>query len=365
MNSIHGHVAVNTDNTVQHRASDMSLTTMISRSVAASNVAPYGFDVPAHITRALRGISATNVERSTRAKLSVLRTGMYVPQRNEAFREYLREILLLYGRATKREVDKMINTRTVALFAEGLTNKEVDPVHNYEMYEKSGDRHVNALIVELIMERYPALQCANMQFAVSEIEGRMKNTTTLSAWGDAMGLLPWVSSSYQERVMNRQSLLEDAFESFIQCVRYAARDCVGWAAFVNMPRNIVSHFVYKEDKISLRLIDFRPAKTLVKETYENGHLGKLVERKTPQRFATTVSAGVIPNGGSWLQIGCATDRDPKKAADKAWRQGIHFLVQRKMISEQNIAKIMIDLEKKKGTTVLYFQYQEDGGLRNC
>ena len=132
-------------------------------------------------------------------------------------------------------------------------------------------------------------------------------------------------------------------------------------ASVKIPENIVRHFIYSAD-ISLRIIDFRPAKTLVKETYENGGLGKHEERKRQNGLVTTVYAGVVPHKGKWTKIGEASDRDPQKAADLAWRKAIHHLVERSMISRQNIDKIMVNLETNRCEKVLYYGYKESGGL---
>jgi len=320
----------------------MSLTRMISRSVALDSVPPYGFDVPPHIAAAFDGLDINNTDGSIHAMVAGLNPSVYTPPRGDDFREYLREVFILYGKATREEAVKMTSDNALIVFDEGMTSKHANMKHNYEVYEKLGDLRVNLLITELIVERYPNLQCANTQSTIDYLSGRLRNKASLSKWAGSMGMLPWIASTYTDRIVDRHTLLEDVFESFIYCVATIAKDCLGYREHVEMVRNIVSHFVYSGLPLSMRDIDAKPPGSLVKENYSDIGMGAYSARISWSGVLATAHAGVTPKGGTWTLMGTASDRDPGLATRKAWTLVIHHLVDKRIIPDGNIAKLFFD-----------------------
>jgi len=333
----------------------MSLTNMISRSLQASVAPPHGFAIPHHVQLAVAKAIRGNSESAVVSNFRSITPRVYNAPRGEDFAEYLREVLVVFGKATLEQANKMVNQKSLKVFAEGLTNSEVDREHNYEVYEKIGDRYVNMTIVEMLVEKYSSLQCRNMHSAVSEIENNLKSSSVMSGWAEKMGLLPWMSSTLLFRVTKTDKLLTDGLEAFIQCVRFSAERYTNARGALEIPRNIIAHFMYGEVDIVLRPLEYRPPRTIVENTWVAKKRGTTKEMKETKNNETTVRVFFYPKrGGGPILMGEATDRLSQTATAKAYYAAGHKMVADKMIPESEITELTHNIEEDPCTRIWYY-----------
>ena len=76
--------------------------------------------------------------------------------------KFIDYILYKYaGLKDANDRSKFTTSEALRVINESLTASTVDPIHNYELYEKIGDRVANYAILTYLMQRFPWLNCVS------------------------------------------------------------------------------------------------------------------------------------------------------------------------------------------------------------
>lgn len=286
----------------------MSGTCSLRESAAADAVPPYAFQHP-------EGFSWGNPPKGT-----------YLPPREDSkFGRYLREVLVCFAGATREQAAAMVTSRGRAIFAEALTHRSADQ-RSYEVYEKMGDRFVNMTIVDLLVEMYPELQRSDSQGYITTLENTIKSNAVLSTFSEKMHLLPWVASSWEARSEDPVKMRADAFEAFVQAVRFTAAEAFPKTCLrVDLPTNIVRNMFSRLNLVMTRA-GASPPKTILLEEFKNtGIEVRDSTREVNGKYLCKVF--LVIRKGERVLVGEAVSRDKKIAITEAHRRALFYLIE--------------------------------------
>ena len=133
---------------------------------------------------------------------------------NDSFIAFLRE-MLKKGNMKEEWINEIIRKReNIEIYKNAFTNKSVDSVNNYELYELLGDKIVNASVMEYVYKSFPAYRSSNSVSFFSKIIAKYCSKNEFSKIGKAVGFHKFIVATTLEHNKNRDKMTEDVFESF-------------------------------------------------------------------------------------------------------------------------------------------------------
>jgi len=141
---------------------------------------------------------------------------IYKGKRGDDFKNLIKGIIKK-GKLKDEYVDLLISEKAMKEYNKAFTHKSADPFNNYENYEQLGDALYGHFIVYYYYRRYPQLLCPNGVKVVAKAKTKFGSKQVFSKIALKLGFWDYITVSFDERNSNRESILEDVFESFIGC----------------------------------------------------------------------------------------------------------------------------------------------------
>ena len=188
---------------------------------------------------------------------------------NDSFIAFLRE-MLKKGNMKEEWINEIIRKReNIEIYKNAFTNKSVDSVNNYELYELLGDKIVNASVMEYVYKSFPAYRSSNSVSFFSKIIAKYCSKNEFSKIGKAVGFHKFIVATTLEHNKNRDKMTEDVFESFFGAtnliINNDIRQGVGYAIIYDIIENIFRNNVRIDTKYT-SLVD---SKTILKELFDS------------------------------------------------------------------------------------------------
>lgn len=202
--------------------------------------------------------------------------GVYLGSRGEDFKMLIENILKTAG-IKQKYIDYLLDSETVIdgkytafqLFCNAFTSSEnIDPENNYQFLEQLGDLTANKFLVKYASDRFPQLKCAEGVKVLARIRINYGSKQSFYPIAEKLGFWPFISSTCDERIRRRKSLLEDVLEAFLGAIEYII-DSVGFGGSKGYSICcIVLGWIFDNINISIRYEDLFDAKTRIKEVFD-------------------------------------------------------------------------------------------------
>lgn len=188
---------------------------------------------------------------------------------NDSFIAFLRE-MLKKGNMKEEWINEIIRKRdNIEIYKNAFTNKSVDSVNNYELYELLGDKIVNASVMEYVYKSFPAYRSSNSVSFFSKIIAKYCSKNEFSKIGKVVGFHKFIVATTLEHNKNRDKMTEDVFESFFGAtnliINNDIRQGVGYAIIYDIIENIFTNNV----RIDTRYTSLVDSKTILKELFDS------------------------------------------------------------------------------------------------
>ena len=194
--------------------------------------------------------------------------------RETTMTDFLRNIFKTRVRLADDVIDKFVDDHAIKVYEESLTSPTCNPAHNYELYEKVGDRIGNHAILNYILERFPILSSYS-RFSIkflTRIENNLKSKKQLAELGDMLGLGPYIIANAS--LSKIEAVYEDCFEAFLGATLLIANRKFARGLGERITYEIISSLL-DEVNIGIRYIDLYDPITILKEEIEDGSKLKL------------------------------------------------------------------------------------------
>lgn len=193
-------------------------------------------------------------------------TGIYLGSRGDDFKTLIGNVLKVTNISPKY-MEILLEPQNMILFGDAFTSQTIDENNNYQVFEQLGDVVGNKFIVEYFYLRFPQLACAEGVKIVARLKINYGSKQSFASFAENFGFWDYISATNEVREKNKESLLEDVFESFLGVTEYILnsqiKHGVGYAACC-----ILLQSIFNKKEISLRYEDLYDAKTRLKELFD-------------------------------------------------------------------------------------------------
>jgi dsRNA-specific ribonuclease len=161
-------------------------------------------------------------------------------------------------------------------FERAFTSRSYDEHNNYEVYEFAGDPVAAAAMNLYFIRRFPQLKCTDGVRVLARLKINYGSRRSFSRIADSLGFWPHIRAAEEEKIVDREKLLEDVFEAFIGCTCFVLDDALLNGCGYSIVYEIIKS-VFDKITISLEYEDLYDAKSRLNELFNsNPVLGKMV-----------------------------------------------------------------------------------------
>ena len=207
--------------------------------------------------------------------------------RGSAFKTVIKNALQR-GNIKEKYLDILLTEDSLKVYNTAFTHKSANPKENYEILEHLGDVTANNILAWYFYRKFPQLNCPNGLSILSKLESKYKAKKSYSTFANNLGFWDFVSADKKSKATNRNTILEDVFESFIG----ASELLLDTYFMIGVGNNIlydVMKSLLDEENISLKFEDISTSRTRIKEFIDKlNSLNKLnkLGRESKYRYET-------------------------------------------------------------------------------
>lgn len=270
----------------------------------------------------------------------------FIAPRDERFRMMIFNTLKLANLKDK-VIHKIIDDPIIMeKYGYAFTSPEVDPEHNFELYETLGDSTVNQAFVTDILNRYPKLDTPDGVKIISRVKLSLTSSASFAKIADGLGFFAFISAPFGERIVKKNKLLEDVFEAFfgVTCEIFDVelKESVGYSVSYSIISNVM-----KNVPISLKYEDLFDPNTRLKEIFDyfkpKSNRDKILDGKLT--YTTSLASGpekklgnlyvvkaiFVNSDGKEEVLGEATGPNKQLTQRKSSEKGIEYLARKGFI----------------------------------
>lgn len=136
--------------------------------------------------------------------------------RGEPFVKFLKKLYFKWGKLSHRNIDRMVNSKTIHVFEVAFTSAAYNPKKNYEGFEFAGDGVLNSATSAYIRRRASFLYDEPEFVAyLGLIKSQLIGKEVLAKFSEKLGIEKYINSTAYERRPDRfPSVLEDVLEAW-------------------------------------------------------------------------------------------------------------------------------------------------------